>query len=146
MLTMMDEYVRLGMLNYPTLFPDRLRVLAHSFLVLGNGVEWMKSGVLSLKDYKHDEMRYDDLEDDYFERHFRREDDDPNDPFFQRMKARRAESNARDRAIREKRAASMRALGSLGIRPCTTALSSSLALGLAPRRLDILRKRETAFT
>lgn len=61
-LTLMDDYVRRGMLNYPSLFPNRLRVLCQTFLVLGNGVEWKKNGTLSVTDYRSKEMRYDDPE------------------------------------------------------------------------------------
>lgn len=59
-LTHMDEFVRRSMLGYPSLFPDRASVLSHTFLVLGNGIEWEQNGRIQLP--RNTAMRYDDLD------------------------------------------------------------------------------------
>lgn len=45
--TTLDQFVINSMLEYPSIFPSREDVLAHTFLVLGNAMEWNKDGVLS---------------------------------------------------------------------------------------------------
>lgn len=37
----LSEFVKAGMLNYPSIYPSRLAVLRHTYLVLGNGLDWV---------------------------------------------------------------------------------------------------------
>jgi hypothetical protein len=104
MLTMMDEYVRLALINFPSLYPNRLRVLCHTFLVLGNGVEWRRDGTLSTDDFSFDEMRYDDL-DDRIARQKRYAEIDPETACA--ILARMEKRSENERAIRKSREANI---------------------------------------
>lgn len=41
-----DDFVKQSMLRYPSLFPNRIAVLRHALIVIGNGLEWSEKGEL----------------------------------------------------------------------------------------------------
>ncbi len=106
-ITLMDEYVRRGMMTFPSIYPNRLRVLAHTFLVLGNGVEWADDGTLPMRDFGG-EMKYDDLDtrlDRFFDKSLLDDDDTG-------IRARMQEGIDEERRDREARAANIYELAS----------------------------------
>lgn len=71
-----ENYVKLSLLKYPTLYKNRLDVLVHVFAVIGNGLEWV-NGELVSRNYDGSDaitdarvesgeftMRYNDLDED----------------------------------------------------------------------------------
>jgi len=56
--TKMDQFIAKGMLDYPSIFPSREEVLVHAFLVLGNGYEWGRGGVLTDRGYSRGPVNY----------------------------------------------------------------------------------------
>lgn len=53
-----DEFVRRGLLDFPSLFKTKADVLAHGLLVIGNGYEWHDGGLQSVYG-QADGRRYD---------------------------------------------------------------------------------------
>jgi hypothetical protein len=121
------------MLRYPISNPARINVLVHAYLVLGNGVEWTRKGIIDdphdsfLKD-KNLEMHYDDLDRPYF-------------PASKTLSAglraqlekMYAESYAKDRRDREERAANIDELASTP--DTTTVLTGKLMHYDAPKEV-----------
>lgn len=61
-----DHYIKRMMLQYPSLFPNRLKCLRRLFLVNGNAHEWGDNGCLvgwSYENRDENKMYYDDLDD-----------------------------------------------------------------------------------
>lgn len=62
-----DQHIKRMMLQYPSLFPNRIKCLRQLFLVNGNGYDWDENGCLtdscgSYDNRPEDKMRYDDLD------------------------------------------------------------------------------------
>lgn len=58
--------------NYPTLFPDRNRILDHLFFTIGNGYNWLDGGLIELNPSDHLENKDQKKEFDEFEDIIRR--------------------------------------------------------------------------
>lgn len=55
-LTPVSAHIKSAMLNYPSIYPTRLKVLEHNFVGLGNGIVWTSDGVLAER-YSEREMK-----------------------------------------------------------------------------------------
>lgn len=49
-----EETIRVALINFPGIFPNALSVYEHLFCVNGNGYEWFKGELVSLKKYSED--------------------------------------------------------------------------------------------
>jgi len=49
-----EETIRVALINYPGIFPNALSVYEHLFCVIGNGYEWFKGELVSLRENSED--------------------------------------------------------------------------------------------
>lgn len=76
-----DQHIKRMMLQYPSLFPNRISCLKQLFLTNGNGYKWDANGCLtdacgSYDDRAEDKMSYDDLDTREYDRYGDSEDDE----------------------------------------------------------------------